>query len=159
VRVAFAPDGRRLASASLTGDTGTGWVRDDTVRVWDVDPQATLPVLRGHTNYVYPVAYSPDGRWIASGGWDEKVPGERAHPSVRLWDAATGERCATLPHPGIVPSLAYGPDGGWLVSGNYEDEWLRIWDVATARVRKEIHGPAGIFRFVTVSPDGRRVAA
>ena len=78
---------------------------------------------------------------------------------MRLWDAATGEPCATLPHPGIVPSLAYSLDGTWLVSGNYGDDRLRIWDSTTARVRKEIHGPEGIFRFVTVSPDGMRVAA
>jgi tricorn protease-like protein len=55
--------------------------------------------------------------------------------------------------------LAFGPDGTWLVSGTDADNRLRVWDVATARVRKEIPVPAGVFRSVTVSPDGRRVAA
>jgi WD40 repeat protein len=105
------------------------------------------------------VAFSPDGRWIASGGWDEKLPGEGAHPSVRLWDAATGEQCATLPHPGIVRCLALGPDGTWLVTGGDGDDRLRIWDVATARVRKEVRGPAGSVRSIAVSPDGARLAA
>jgi WD40 repeat protein/serine/threonine protein kinase len=157
--VAFAPDGRRLAS--LSTELALGWAGDDTVRVWDVDPRATLPVLRGHTSYVYPVAISPDGRWIASGGWDNTVRLASGgwDNTVRLWDAATGEPCATLPHPGTVRTLAFGPDGRWLLTGSDGDDRLRIWDVATARVRKEIQGPAGTLYFLTVSPDGRRVAA
>jgi len=143
--VAFAPNGRRLASLSI--EHGLGYGVDDTVRVWDLDPRATLPVLRGHTNYVYPVAFSPDGRWLASGSWDG---------TACLWDGATGEPCAALPHPGVVSSLAYSPDGTWLVSGNYGDHRLRIWDAATARVRKEIPDPAGSVPFVTVSPGGSR---
>jgi WD40 repeat protein len=147
VGVAFTPDGRRLAS--LSSDEWFYSAGDSTVRVWDLDPRAPVPVLRGHTRSIYSVAYSPDGRWLASGSWDAKV---------RLWDAQTGEPCATLPHPGYVPSLAYGPDGSWLVSGNYADDRLRVWDVATGRVRQEIRLTAGSCRFVTVSPDGRRVA-
>jgi WD40 repeat protein/serine/threonine protein kinase len=157
--VAFAPDGRRLASLSF--ERGLGFAGDNTVRVWDVDPRATLPVLRGHTSFVYPVAFSPDGRWIASGGWDNTVRSASGgwDNTVRLWDAATGAPCATLPHPGFVRTLAFGPDGRWLLTGSDGDVRLRIWDVATARVRKEIQGPAGSLRFVTISPDGRRVAA
>jgi len=118
-----------------------------------VDSRETLPVLRGHTSYIYPVAYSPDGRWLASGSWDS---------TVRLWDAATGEPCATLPHPNFVMDLAFSPDGTWLVTGCYQNDRLRIWDVATARLRKEeIRLPDSHFYrvTVTVSPDGTRVAA
>jgi WD40 repeat protein len=148
IEVAFAPDGRRLASLSWRSPLVSSG--DDTVRVWDVDPRATLPVLRGHTSYIYPVAYSPDGRWLASGSWDR---------TVRLWDAATGERCATLPHPSIVGDLAFGPDGTWLMTGCHTDDRLRIWDVATARVRKEIAFPGRGIHSLTVSPNGTRVAA
>ncbi|MFL5340809.1 MAG: protein kinase domain-containing protein, partial [Gemmataceae bacterium] len=150
VDVAFAPDGRRLASLSRSSPFVSAG--DDTVRLWDVDPRAALPVLCGHTNYIYPVTYSPDGRLLASGSWDG---------TVRLWDAATGEPCATLPHPSdfFVVDLAFGPDGTWLVTGCTQDALLRIWDVATARGRREIPLAGTNFSSLTVSPDGTRIAA
>jgi WD40 repeat protein len=148
--VAFTPDGRQLASVSQ--ERGLGWPGDGTVRIWEVDFQASLPVLRGHTSFVYPVAVSPDGRWIASGSWDR---------SVRLWDAATGEPFPPWPQRDFVQALAFSPDGQWLVTGCGEegDARLRFWDVATASVRKEIHGLGQSAKYLTISPDGTRIAA
>lgn len=149
--IAFAPDGRRLASrSSRIGDNIV--YGDSSVRVWE--PQATTPVLRGHVGAIYPLAYSPDGRWLASGSWDG---------TVRLWDAATGEPCATLPHPNrsFVFGLAFGPNGTWLLTGDRYSGRLWVWDVATARVLKEIPLSGGnvLFQSLTISPDGTRVAA
>jgi eukaryotic-like serine/threonine-protein kinase len=145
--VAFAPDGRRLVS--LSQDRGLLWAGDNSVGVWEVDSRTGMPVLRGHTSYVYPVAFSPDGRWIASGGWDH---------TIRLWDASTGETCATLPHPGIVRALAFSPDGTGLLGGGDFEGGLLLWDVATGQVRNRVRGAGKSVRSLALSPDGTRVA-
>jgi WD40 repeat protein len=139
-QLAFTGDGRRLGSVS----------EDGTARIWEADPQASLPVLRGHSGDVYPVAYSPGGQWIASGSWDG---------TVRLWDALTGELGAVLRHPTFVQALAFSPDGSWLVSAAHGDADLRIWDVATARLRRKIPAPGKEGKHLAVSPDGARIAA
>jgi WD40 repeat protein len=64
-----------------------------------------------------------------------------------------------LLHPDVVHGLAFGPDGKWLVSASLSDNRLRIWDVVSARLRREIEIPDGKLRSVTVRPDGRRLAA
>jgi WD40 repeat protein len=144
--LAFSADGRRLASASPGFDLGH--VGDGSVRLWEVGPGADPRVLH-HERYVYPVAYSPDGRWIASGSWDH---------NVRVWDARTGETCAVLPHPDVVLSLAFGPDSSWLVTGCDEDKHFRIWSLATGEITDLIPGPGDRLRGVAVSPDGNRLA-
>jgi WD40 repeat protein len=144
--LAFSRDGRHLASASVGMSDLSG---DGTARFWETAPDATLPVLAGHTSYVYPVAYSPDGRWIASGGWDK---------NVRLWDAATGEACATLPHPYTVHMLAFTRDSSRLVSGSTDvSEGGYVWDLSTGQIRGRIAQGKGIMS-LAVSPDGSQIA-
>jgi WD40 repeat protein len=145
VALAFSRDGRRLVSASYDVPDYQG---DGTARFWEAAPEVTLPVLASHTLYVYPVAYSPDGRWIASGAWDS---------SIRLWDAATGEACATLPHPSIVRALAFTPDGTRLVSAGDFGELL-LWDLSTGRIQDRVPSVISV-QSVAVSPDGTRIAA
>jgi WD40 repeat protein/predicted Ser/Thr protein kinase len=147
--VAFTADGRRVISVSAYNET-SGFAWDSTVRLWEALGGAGLPALHGHTKYVYPVAYSPDGRWIASGSWDE---------TVRLWDAQTGELCATLPHRGAVRALAFGPDSAWLVSACDGEDRLPVWDVATGRRQQEVQGTGKVVLALTVRPDGSAVAA
>jgi len=137
----------RLLSASqaIRDDPGDG-----TVRAWDT-ASASLPILVGHTSYVYPVAYSPAPapRWIASGSWDSKV---------RLWDAETGECCAVLEHSNRVRALAFSPDGTALISACDDEEKLFVWDTATGRLRGRIKGPGLSVWALAVSPDGTRIA-
>ena len=66
--VAFCPDGKRLATASL----------DRTVKVWDAATGQESLTLKGHTNDIVSVAFSPDGQWLASAGRDD---------TLKLWDA------------------------------------------------------------------------
>jgi WD40 repeat protein len=78
------------------------------VRLWDAATGAPLQTLRGHSNFVRSVAFSPDGKQVVS-GLDDKT--------VRLWDAATGAPLQTLKgHSNFVCSVAFSPDGKQVVS-------------------------------------------
>jgi WD40 repeat protein len=137
--LAFHPDGRRLAVA------GSG-----LVEVWDVVARAKVHELRGHTKWVYCLAYSSDGKWLATGGWDR---------TVKLWDATTGaERFTTFGHHGFVLDLAFSPDGRALATTS-EDRSARLWEVPSGRPIGVFHGHTDFVQALAFAPDGRELAS
>ena len=134
---------RLPSSSSLSPRTAGVWRRFPRMgRLWDVPMGASPLLLSGHTSYVYPVAYSPDGHWIASGSWDN---------TVRLWNAHTGQHGVTLHHPKTV-HMAFSPDSSWLVTGGGDRGELPIWNVATGQAQQHLKWSGGTLVAVAVSP-------
>jgi WD40 repeat protein len=119
--VAWSPDGREIAAVSAEGKFGfTAGTPDRHVRVWDVASGREQLVLAGPEGGSWCVAWSPDGRLIATGGEDN---------IVRVWERASGQPRSDLKgHAGPVMAVAFTRDGRRLLSGS-SDTTVLVWDL------------------------------
>src|SRR5262249_5414105 len=93
-----------------------------------------------------PVAFSPDGKRIASG-----------RDGVKVWDAQTGQELLTLKgHTEGVSSVAFSPDGSRIASGSH-DQTVKVWDARKSQHLLTLKGHANVVTSVAFSPDGNQV--
>jgi dipeptidyl aminopeptidase/acylaminoacyl peptidase len=114
IRLAFAPDGKSLATC--------GW--DSAIAVWDVATGQARQRMPAQPGPLESVTYSPDSRWLATGS---------TGGIIRLWDPATGRLARTLQMQGpIIFALTFSPDGRYLAT-NGGNNSLRVWEVASGK--------------------------
>jgi WD40 repeat protein len=155
-RVAFSPDGRRVAGGSLRG-----WVR-----LWDPAGGRLVRSLRHYDDSRAPafrteqgrsssrtgvmvLTFSPDGRSLLSAGREGLL---------RVWNLDTGRPRAALRFPGEVYAAAFSPDGRAILAAFSEGRdrsGVVVWDVARWAARFKARAHAGTLRAVAFSPDGR----
>ncbi|HLF73468.1 MAG TPA: WD40 repeat domain-containing protein, partial [Anaerolineales bacterium] len=169
----FSPDGKYVVSGGCDQrDPISQNCVQGSARVWSAKTGKEIARMV-HNSQVYRVAFSPDGKYVVSGGCDQydQVSQICDEGSARVWSTETGNEVARMVHEGTVRVVAFSPDGKHIVSGS-DDETARVWNALTGKeISRMRHwaGPItdstinlnpnqGTVRAVAFSPDGNHVA-
>jgi WD40 repeat protein/serine/threonine protein kinase len=115
---------------------------------WQRQTHRPLRTLRGHLEEVTSVAFSPDGRRIVTGSWDQ---------TAKVWDAASGRELLPLKgHSAPIWCVAFSPDSRWIVTGSW-DQTAKVWDAASGTNLLTLTGHAAPIRAVAFSLDSQRI--
>ncbi len=173
--IAFSPDGETIATEE-TDQTAYLWdmnidipehlnelLTEIDTTLWGMKIDRPKLSFKGHTAQIACIAFSPDGKTFATGGFDN---------TLRLWDTTTGKPKIIKEHKGWVESIAFSPDGKTIASGS-ADATIRLWDVHTGAEKRvmrlsntePVEENQGIREFgksivdIAFSPDGKTIAA
>ncbi|UCC89741.1 MAG: protein kinase [Anaerolineales bacterium] len=138
ISVAISPDGHYALTSGIA---------DNTARLWDIETGQEMHVFK-HPAPVFGVAFSPDDRYILTGG-DDKV----AH----LWNIKTGQEIRTFEQPPNIFSVAFLPNSRYLLTGSGYDGSARLWNTETGQEVRKFPGYAGFVNGLSVSPDGQYI--
>jgi RNA polymerase sigma factor (sigma-70 family) len=138
--LAFSPDGKILAS----GHEGV------TVVLWSIASGMELARLPARHNRSTLLAFSPDGKTLATGDTLDKT--------IRLFDVASRKEQRQFTRPSFVHDFAFSPDGSTLAAGG-NDGKVPLWDVASGKLLRELHGPFTFASAVAWAPDGKTLVS
>jgi WD40 repeat protein len=143
----FSAEQKLLATVNVNESKGEP---AEAIRLVDATTGRLRHTLEGHARQIRSLAFSTDGKLLATGGVDG---------GVRLWDTGTGkERAVWEGHAGRVRSLAFREDGKVLAAGDHEGV-VRLWDVEAGKEQAVLRGHSGPVLCLAFAPDGRTAAS